>query len=115
MGPHVLRLTYLKNGDNMKTTEELVWEIHDAVTGIRADLSAMKTVCKATHDTVDGRIVGLHKKIVGNGQPGIEQNLATLTSRFDKLETKLIVWASVALFVGQLVAPKVSKLMGWAQ
>lgn len=97
----------------MKTTEELIWEIHDAVTSIKSEMSARKEVCDKIHEIIDSRMNGLHKKIVGNGQPGLEQNLATLTSRFDKLETKLIVWASVALFVGQLVAPKVSKLMGW--
>lgn len=97
----------------MKTTEELIWEIHEAVTGIKSDMAARKEICANTHEVMDSRMNGLHKKIVGNGQPGLEQNLASLTARFDKLETKLIVWASTALFVGQLVAPKVSKLMGW--
>ena len=98
----------------MKTTEELIWEIHGAVSDIKAEMSARKEICENIHEVMDARMNGLHKKIVGNGQPGLEQNLATLTSRFDKLETKLIVWASVALFVGQILAPKAAKMLGWS-
>lgn len=95
------------------TNEEKIDAIHDVVIAIKADLSARQTICTATHNTVDNRLDGLHKKIAGNGRPGLEQKHADLETRFNKLETKVVVWASVAIFVGQIVLPKVAKALGW--
>ncbi len=97
------------------TPEEKLDEIHDAVIAIKLQLAAKDTLCAATHKTVDSRLDGLHKKIVGNGQPGLEQNLQTLTSRFDKLETRIIGWASAAVFLGQIIGPKILSLFGGAK
>jgi hypothetical protein len=97
----------------MKTTEKLIWEIHDAVMELKAQRAADKTVCENVHGIVNGRLDGLHKKIAGNGQPGLEQKHEDLARRFDRLEIKIIVWASVAVFVGQIFGPKLLKLAGW--
>ncbi len=95
------------------TTEEKIDAIHEAVVEIKAELAAKATICAATHKTTDSRLDGLHKKIVGNGQPGLEQKHADLAARFDKLETRFVVWASVAVFLGQMLFPKLSKAIGW--
>ena len=95
------------------TQEEKINEIHDTVIEIKSSIKAEKTICQSQHRIVDERIHGLHRVIKGNGQPGIEQNLQTLSTRFDKLETKIITYAAVAIFLGQIIAPKVLKLIGW--
>lgn len=95
------------------TPEEKLDAIHDAVIQIKADLAARSTICAATHNTVDGRLEGLHRVLKGNGQPGLEQKHAELATRFDKLETKVIIWASVVIFAGQIILPKVVKALGW--
>lgn len=95
------------------TSEEKIDIIHDAVIQIKSDLAARKEICAATHETVDGRLEGLHRVIKGNGQPGLEQKHQELATRFDKFETKIIVWASVAIFAGQIVLPRLVKAMGW--
>lgn len=95
------------------TPEEKLDAIHDAVIKIQADLSARSTICEATHKTVDGRMEGLHRVLKGNGQPGLEQKHQELAIRFDKFETKIIVWASVAIFAGQIILSKLVKAIGW--
>lgn len=96
-----------------KTTDEKIDEIHQAVTEMRAQMTADRTICANTHGTLNSRLDGLHKKIAGNGQPGLEQKHEDLARRFDRLEIKIVAWASVAVFVGQLVGPKLLKMAGW--
>jgi len=102
------------------TTEEKIDRIHDAVIKIQSDMTAGKIVCDTIHKGVDERIVGLHRAVKGNGQPGLEQKHealekehVALTTRFDRFETKVITWASIAIVVGQILAPivgdKISK------
>ena len=95
------------------TQEEKIDAIHDAVIRIKADMDARKEICATTHETVDGRLEGLHRVLKGNGQPGLEQKHQDLATRFDKFETKIIVWASVAIFAGQIILPKLVKAIGW--
>lgn len=94
------------------TTEEKIDEIHKAVMALQAEREASKTICAATHKAIDDRLNGLHKKIVGNGQPGLEQKQADLTSRFDKFETRVALLASAVLFLGQVFGPKILSAMG---
>ena len=95
------------------TTEEKIDQIHDIVIGLKADYGADKKVCIEVHKGVDARIAGLHRVIKGNGQPGLEQKHQDLADRFNRLETKVIIWASVAVVVGQILAPKLLKMVGW--
>ena len=95
------------------STEEKIDAIHDAVIQIKSDMSANKIVCATVHKAVDDRLTGLHRTIKGNGQPGLEQKHEDLKTRFDKLETRLVVWACVAIFIGQIIAPKLLAAMGW--
>ena len=96
-----------------KSTEEKIDEIHDAVIQMKADMAADRKICANTHTTMNTRFDGLHRKIVGNGQPGIEQNLQTLTTRFDRFETRFIAYATAAIIVVQVVAPHIAKALGW--
>ena len=95
------------------TTEEKIDAIHDAVIKIQSDMAAGKIVCATVHKAVDDRLTGLHRTIKGNGQPGLEQKHEDLKARFDKLETKVVVWACVAIFIGQIFGPKILSAMGW--
>lgn len=96
-----------------KTTEDKIDEIHTAVIQMKATMEADKTICANVHATVNSRIDGLHKKIAGNGQPGIEKNLETQTRRLDRLETRIIAYATVAMMLVQAFGPKVLKKIGW--
>lgn len=89
-----------------KTTEEKIDEIHDNVLTLTMDFKAFKESCKVKHQTVEERAIKHDKVLFGNGAPGI-------LARFDKLETKLIVWASVAIVVMQVLAPVVIKALGY--
>ena len=62
---------------------------------------------------MNSRIDGIHKKIAGNGKPGIEDNLQILTRRLDKWENRVIAYASVAMILAQMFGPKVLKKIGW--
>ena len=95
------------------TTEEKIDEIHDAVIQIKSDMAAGKVVCATVHKAVDERITGLHRSLKGNGQPGLEQKHEELKTRFNNLENKIIAWACVAIFIGQIVGPKLLSAMGW--
>ena len=86
---------------------------HDAVLTLVAEFKGFKDLCQLKHKTLDTQVSELDTTLNGNGKPGLVDDHLELEKRFDKIETKLIVWASVALFVGQLVAPKVAKMMGW--
>lgn len=97
----------------MKTTEEKIDEIHDAVIQIKSDMAAGKIVCANVHEIINGRLEVLHRAIKGNGQPGLEQKHQDLVTRFDKFETKIIIWASVATFAGQIILPRFVKAIGW--
>ena len=96
-----------------QSVEEKIDEIHTAVIQMKSDLAADRKICGITHSSVNGRIEGIHRKLVGNGQPGLEQNLQTLTARFDKFETKFIAYATAAILVVQVVAPHIAKALGW--
>lgn len=97
-----------------KTTEEKIDEIHDIVVRLMAERDADKRICEIKHEAVDSRLSGLHRVIKGNDtKGGLEQNHADLVRRFDKLEVKIVAWASVAVFVGQLIGPKVLEMAGW--
>lgn len=93
------------------TTEEKIDQIHEAVMQLQADANANKTICSAKHMALDERISGLHRVIKGNGTPGLEEKLASLCKEFTKFEAKVIAWSSVAIFIGTLLAPKISKLL----
>ena len=95
-----------------KSTEDKIDEIHTAVIEMRAQMAADKAICANTHTTVNSRIDGLHKKIAGNGQPGIEKNLETQTRRLDRLETRIIAYATIAMMLVQAFGPKVLKKIG---
>ena len=92
--------------------DALITEIHGHVLEMRAKMDAGREVCDTKHSVVNGRLDGLHKKIVGNGQPGIEQKLGTLTERFDRFEAKALAIVGLAVFLGQIFAPKLLRAMG---
>ena len=96
-----------------KSVREQISEIHEAVFKMRADQEAAKAICQNVHTVIDRRIDGLHKKIAGNGKPGIEENLETQTRRLDRLETRIIAYASIAMILAQMFGPKVMKKIGW--
>lgn len=96
-----------------KSVREQISEIHEAVFKMRADQEAAKAICQNIHTVIDRRIDGLHKKIAGNGRPGIEDNVQTLTRRLDKWENRVIAYASVAMILAQMFGPKVLKKIGW--
>lgn len=87
-----------------KTTEELIWEIHDTVTGIKADMKAEKTVCMAIHNALDTKVLSLDKTLNGNGRPGLAQ-------RFDRLEAKVVAWTTAAIVAGQVLAPIIKDMV----
>ena len=95
------------------TTEEKIDAIHEAVIQIKAEQLANKVVCATIHKGVDARLDGLHRVVKGNGQPGLEQKHSDLETRLNRLETRVVVWASVAVLVGQMLLPRLSKALGW--
>ena len=95
------------------TPEEKINAIHDMVIEIRADLTARATICESKHNTVDGRLEGLHRVLKGNGQPGLEQRHSELATRFDKFETKVIAYTVSAIICVQFLVPKLAKIIGW--
>lgn len=96
------------------TLEEKVDQIHAAVMQLSANSTAKAEICQNKHDIVDARLNGLHKKISGNGQPGIEQNLVALAQRLDRIEIRLAFTMAgiTALWQAlQVYGPKIAHLL----
>jgi hypothetical protein len=71
-------------------------DTHDAVLTIKADLAASQRICIIMHKQVDARFDGLHRVVKGkDGETGLVKELADLKETFDKLFTRLAIWAGV--------------------
>ena len=79
---------------------------------LKAHVAADKEICRNVHEAVNERINALHRVVKGNGRPGLEGNLAALTTRFDKFEAKIIAYSAAAVLLGQIMAPKVLAALG---
>ena len=79
---------------------------------LKAHMSADKAICRNVHEAVNERINALHRVVKGNGKPGLEGTLAELARRFDRFEAKVVAYAAAAVFLGQILAPKLLAAVG---
>lgn len=94
------------------SNDEKLNEIHDAVLTLKGDFKAFTQMCQMKHTAIDEKVEGLDHDVNGNGAPGLAQKHQTLQERFDKLELRLAMIVTAALFVLQIYGDKIKHFLG---